>query len=347
MIEILQDEDQQKRGGIGRWWLRLTAPTEALQYDQAASHQERERLRRSQLISWTAPFVFFAPLLLLQQAADMGTFIGIVALMAASVMALACNRIGKQTVAALLLVFAMDTVIEGTLVTAQGGLSTGWLLSFDLFVLPLIAAGVLLNRRFLWAFMLLHAACILGDFYFLPHASDLTALIQLWHGPTVVFARPLIIQIGGCLLSFIEVRSTDQAIIRADRAQFITQLQESSLKQKEELDKGIQEIVNILTRAANGDFTAAASLPQENSLWQIAAALNTLFTRLQRSRQAETQLRQLEQEISTIVADLKKVTDRESLNSLIRHLQNTLLQYRLPGGFQPAPARSTNNRFTT
>src|SRR5689334_7578042 len=93
--------ESRDRGG---WWLRLTAPPGARQYDQAPTHRQREHLRRSQLTSWTAPFVFLAPLLLLQQAAggDPGTTIAIVVLMFTSLLALIFNRAGQQVVAALL-----------------------------------------------------------------------------------------------------------------------------------------------------------------------------------------------------------------------------------------------------
>jgi hypothetical protein len=305
MLDILQEDNKQKRSGILGWWLRLTAPASAQQYDQANNHLTRERLRRSQLTSWTAPFVFFAPLLLIQQAGDPGTLVAIIVLTSISLLALVLNRAGKQTLAALLLVLSMDAVIEGALITAPGGLGSGWLLTFDLFIIPLITAGVLLHRQFLWFFMLLHISFILGDFYLLPHGPDLEALIKAWNGPAIAFARPIIIQIGGSLLSFIQVRSTDQAIIRADRAQFVAQLQQSIVKQKEELDAGIREILSILTRAANGEFTLHISLPQENILWQIAAALNNLFTRLQRSRQAEMLLRQVEQEAAQLTVALQ------------------------------------------
>jgi hypothetical protein len=205
--------------------------------------------------------------------------------------------------------------------------------------------------------MLLHISFILGDFYLLPHGPDLVALIKQWNGPTIAFARPLIIQIGGCLLSFIQVRSTDQAIIRADRAQFIAQLQQSIVKQKEELDTGIREILSILTRAANGDFTVHISLPQENMLWQIAVALNNLFTRLQRSRQAETLLRQVEQEAAQLTAALR--TEQRGLpanwpqpnggplDPLIRQLQVAARQSQeVPQQRFPTPPSWTPNRPT-
>jgi hypothetical protein len=304
MHDILQElPDTRERRGLLGWWLRLTAPPGAQQYERAASHQERERLRRSQLTSFTAPFVFIAPLLLLQQASvDTGTLIGILVLMSVSLLALLFNRAGKQTAAALFLILAMDGVIEGALLTAPGGLGSGWLLSFDLFIIPLIAVGVLLQRRFLWIFLLLHVGCILGDFYGLPHTQDLTLLIKQWHGPAIAFARPVLIQIGGCLFSFIEVRSTDEAIRRADRAQLVVALQRSIAREKEDLERSVLEIQNILTRAANGDFAVRSSLPQEHALWRINVALNTLFTRLQRSKQTE---RQVEQEIQRLADALQ------------------------------------------
>lgn len=288
------------------WWLRLTAPPGAEQYDLAVTHQEREHLRHSQLTSWTAPLVFFAPLLLLQQAltGDRGTIIAMLVLMASAVVAVLLNRASQQVLAALLLVFAMDMVIEGALLTAPGGLSTGWILSFDLFVIPLITAGVLLGRGFLWGFMVFHVGCILGDFWLLPHAPDLVALIHVWHGPTIAFARPLIVQIGVGMLSFIEVRSTDQAIGRADRAQVIIALQETIAREKQRLEQehrqleaGVQEIVEILAQAANGQFTRRSTLPKESALWQIGASLNLLFARLQHMKHTEEMVQQIEQEI--------------------------------------------------
>lgn len=282
------------------WWLRLTAPPGAQQYDKALTHQERERLRRANLTSFTAPFVFLSPLLLLQQAGDMGTMVAIVTLMSASIIALFFNRAGHQVVAALLLILAMDATIEGALLTAPGGLSSGWLLSFDLFVIPLIAAGVLLNRQFLWGFMFFHVACILGDFYGLHHDPDLVTLIARWHGPAIAFARPLIIQIGCCLLSFIEVKSTDQAIQRADRAQLIANLQASIAHEKQQLEDGIQELVVVLSNAANGNYASSAQLPRDSALWRIGIAIETLFARLRSGRQTEQATQQLLREIQTL-----------------------------------------------
>ncbi|MGH2507322.1 MAG: hypothetical protein ACRDHZ_07940, partial [Ktedonobacteraceae bacterium] len=255
-----QNTRRQKRRG---WWLRLTAPPGADEYSQVLDQAEREHLRHAQLTSYIAPFVFIVPLLFIQQAFDAGTAVGITVVMSMSVLAILCNRAGQQVIAALLLVLSMDVVLEGTLITAPGGLGSGWLLTFDLFVIPLIIVGVLLNRRFLWIFMLLHITCILGDFYLLPHAPDLIALIALWHGPTVVFVRPIILQIGGYLLGWLAVRSTDEAIVRADRAEVVADLQKSIVQEKKQLEDAIQELLVVLTHAANGFLDTRASLSQD------------------------------------------------------------------------------------
>jgi hypothetical protein len=286
-----QDSPDHRRG-IFFWWLRLTAPAGAEFYERAATRQERDRLRRAGLTSYIAPFVFVSPLLLIQQATDTRIIIGILGLMCASLVALVLNRRGHQIAAALLLVVSMDIVIEGSLLTAQGGLGSGWLLTFDLFVIPLIASGVLLSRDFLWFFLLFHIALILGDFYLLPHTTDLNSLILQWHGPAIAFARPILVQVGACLLTFAAVRSMDQAIRRADRAEELTILQQSIAKEKQQLEDGIQEIVKMLSEGANGRLIARSSMPQDHVLWKIASNLNTLFSRLQSSRNAETTLRQ-------------------------------------------------------
>jgi hypothetical protein len=242
---------------------------------------------------------------LLQQASNTATLVSIITLMAVACMAIIFNRLGKQTVAALLLVLSMDIVIEGSLLTASGGLSTGWLLTFDLFVVPLIAVGVLLSRRYVWIFMVVHITCILGDFFLIPHAPDLLLLIQYWHGPAVAFARPIIIQLGAGLLCFIEVRSTDQAIARADKAEELSMLREQVAKEKRALEIGIQEIVKTLTNAANGHYAANSILSKDNVLWRISSTLNTLFHRLQSARKQELTVHQAEQDISRLLEAIR------------------------------------------
>ena len=296
--------------GFWGWWLRLTAPPHAGNYATAPNYADRQRLRRAGLISAIAPFVAIMPLLLLQQAGvDTLTLGAVVANVGIAAIALMLNRAGLQALSGVILVVGMDLVIEAALLGAglRGGLGSGWLLTFDLFIIPVVVAGLVLSRNLIWSFATLHIALILGDFYLLPHAADLNALTHLWGGPGVAIARPIMIQAMAAILSYTGVRSTDQATERADRAEEVARLEHDIAEQKHQLDGGIQQLLEVHVRAANGDFTARAPLSQDNILWQVAASLNNMLSRLQRSAQAEFQLRRTDEEIDRLRTALLQV----------------------------------------
>jgi Type IV pili methyl-accepting chemotaxis transducer N-term len=72
--------------------------------------------------------------------------------------------------------------------------------------------------------------------------------------------------------------------------QEIMTLQQAISKQKQELESGIQLILETHVQVANGDFATRAPLAQDHLLWQIAYSLNNLLARLQRLSQAEAEL---------------------------------------------------------
>lgn len=275
---------QESRGGRN-WWIRLTTP--AIPPEVRQDRRARERQRRAELTSIVAPFAVLSIGLLIQQAlVDPITAVGMITASLMMVSALVLNRLGAQVAAALLLILGMDLPLEWSLVSARGGLSAAWLPTFDLFVVPLIAAGFLLSRRYIPALVALHVAVILGDFYLLPKTPDLVSLIQVW-GIGVAFQRAIIIQVVGGVLGFVAARSVDQAIARADRAEDLAAIEHELAEQKQQLDEGIRKILETHVRVANGDFNARAPLNPDNVLFQIASSLNTLLNRLGRASQAE------------------------------------------------------------
>ncbi|HEU5348409.1 MAG TPA: hypothetical protein VFU63_07330, partial [Ktedonobacterales bacterium] len=267
------------------WWVRLTTPT--IPPDAQQDRRGRERQRRAELTSIVAPFALLSSGLLIQQAlVDPITAVGVITACLMMVCALVLNRVGAQVPAALLLILGMDLPVEWALVSARGGLGAAWLPTFDLFVVPLIAAGFLLSRRYIPILVALHIAVILGDFDFLPKTADLVSLIQVW-GAGVAFQRAIIIQVVGGVLGFVAARSVDQAIARADRAEDLAAIEHELAEQKQQLDEGIRRILETHVRVANGDFNARAPLNPDNVLFQIASSLNNLLNRLGRASQAE------------------------------------------------------------
>lgn len=292
------------------WWLKMAAPPGTSHYDQADNRSTRERLRHAKLTAYLFPFVFIAPLFFVAQASDPGTRVAIIVTMCVAVCGLVLNRTGHQVFAAILLVLVLDASIEVSLATS-GVLSTGWLLTFDLFLFPLCVAGVLLHRRYLVFFGALHIALILGDYFLLPHSNDLTAMISYWGSPTVVFIRPVILEIAIAIIMWLSIGSTDEAIVRADQAEFVAQLQATIASEKEELEEGIQHLVTTLSQAANGNYVPSTRLTQHSALWRIDNALSILFTRLQSSREREAQAQALIRDIQNLNLLLQKARSGE------------------------------------
>jgi hypothetical protein len=85
----------------------------------------------------------------------------------------------------------------------------------------------------------------------------------------------------------------------------IIALEQSIVKQKLELEAGIQQLLQTHIQAANGDFAVRAPLTQDHVLWQIAYSLNNLLSRIQRLSQAESDLLQARTETSRVVGGLQ------------------------------------------
>ncbi len=285
--------------GVVAWWFRLTAPPGALTYSDAPTHQERERLRRAGLASIVAPMLSLSTLLLVQQASDPGTLVALVLCVTCPLLALVLfNRRGQQRLAALLIVGCMEVSIEVALLTTlHDGLSAAWLPTFDLFMLPLIAVGVLLSRRSVLFAALLHIGLILGDFFLLPHAPDLTVMIAVWHGPLVCLARPILIQTIGGTMSFVQVRSTDEAIARADRAEELAALQQKIVVQqrrvaeeKRQLEDTAIRLRDAMALIAGGHEQVKIPIVQGSVLWEVGRGVSLLMQRLKRAGVHEQEL---------------------------------------------------------
>jgi len=70
----------------------------------------------------------------------------------------------------------------------------------------------------------------------------------------------------------------------------IMALQQAIAQQKQELESGIEQILQTHVQVANGDFSTRAPLTQDHLLWQVAHSLNNLLARLQRLNQTEAEL---------------------------------------------------------
>jgi len=290
------------------WWLRLsswgtdTAPR---------SIEEREHIRKSRLAAYIILGILIVIVLLIPLGLGdpTGSLLPLIGAGIGVLISALFNRLGNVTAAAVLLILIINAAVLASLIGQTGGLTVDSLPAFDLLVISVVVGASLLPGLAAFLVAALNVAAVALAFFLLPHAPDLTKELTdpsvLGGGTLAIVAllsRPIALQIIIAVVAFLWVRGADQAIRRADRAEEIAALEHTLADQKRQLDIGIQQILQTHVRAANGDYTARAPLGQDNILWQIASSLNNLLSRLQRSGQAEHQLRRTDEEIRRLAA---------------------------------------------
>lgn len=294
-----------RRSGIVGWWLNLTAPPVP---SQAVSREQAERLRKAELTSLSLIPVLAAILALVSNSlASAATAEALILLTVILIVAAALNRLGMTRTAAYLVPSAIVLIIVVGLLAAPGLRLVG-LPIFDMFALPVFIVSLTGDRRAPWVFAFAAIAFIVGDYLLQPHALfivngapfDDIAFEQRIYGVWGMVNRHIVLIFFAAFFGWLGARSVESAIRRADRAEEIASLEHDIAEQKRQLDTGIQEILEVHVRAANGDFAARAPLHQENVLWQVSASLNNMLSRLQRSAQAEFQLRRTDEEIDRL-----------------------------------------------
>jgi hypothetical protein len=229
-----------------------------------------------------------------------GSAIQIIALLVGEtlcIVALFFNRKGWITTAGILLLSMEYIELTFTVITTHGGLTLSSLYHLDFTILPDI-----LLLTFFSADMLILIVCINALQTWLlvaytPHDQIVAQLLQT--NPSQIFSHIYTLQIITAVVLYLWARSTEKAIRRANQAEEVAafekrekELRERELVQKDQLNAGIQQILQTHVAVANGDFTARAPLNQDHMLWQVAVALNNLIARLQRLSHAEQKFKQ-------------------------------------------------------
>jgi hypothetical protein len=188
-------------------------------------------------------------------------------------------------------------------VTSSAGLSSRLLTVFYLLVVTELMAVSLLPPRSVFLVAFCNAVFTWAAIAFLPRAADFT--ITTLSGYYSALASPLALQVIVALVTYLWVQGARQAIERAERVaeleRALAQRDREVAEQKQQLELGIQEILQTHIQAANGNFHVRAPLARENVLWQVAHGLNNLLARLQRATQVEQEFQRAEGEAARLV----------------------------------------------
>jgi len=306
--QVSIDKGEQNTGGVLGWWYRYFAPAEP---PATASLAQRERARRGRMASIAVLMVILFVLTIVPQGLANKSFMQvIVALVGIGVcfFALFLNRRGFVELAGVLTLIMWYSGQVFTLLTLSGGLTASSLTLLDFTVLPDILVLAFFSANSLFLIVCINIAITSAIVVYGPHDATITSL--LYHDPQQVFANVYILQLLTAAALYLWARSTELALKRADRAEEIAALekrenerQQRALEQKRKLDAGVQQLLQTLVAAANGDLKARVPLGQDHVLWQISVALNNLIARLQSSTLGERTLQKQIAEESDRVTD--------------------------------------------
>jgi len=281
--------------GLPGVWLRLTSSG---WQRQPHTFAERDFVRRSQLASWLFLGLLVAGLIFLSAGqTDIPTLIAIVGAILSVVVACILNRFGQVTIAAIIVIGVLTAAILGADLSAPlGQLAPDYLASYDLLVIPVLVAAALMPPIVAFILVGVNSALIIVDFLVLQTYTPALAEEVSADGLGLLLGRPIGLEVATAVIVYLLVRGIIENARRADRAEELAALEGAIADQKRQLDVGVQQILATHVRAANGDYSARAPLGQDNVLFAVAASLNNLLARLQRSGQFENHLRRTEAE---------------------------------------------------
>jgi len=338
------EQEAQNRKGLIPWWYKLTALPEA---SANATFAQRESVRKAHLLSTIVFWLLFTFLLFIPGCLALPNHYVIFAdlgMMPVCVIALLLNRAEKPEIAGLLLTIAFELALTMVIFTTQP-LDEPSIQQYELYVFGELLCVSLLAPRSVFLMMAYNIAVITASLLWQPHTAILTHDLKTQFIPILV--RPVGVQLLVAFVSYLWVKGTIKAIARADRAETIAKLEHELAEQKQKMEEGIQQILQTHVAVANGNLDARASFTQDNILWQIARALNTLLVRLQRASQAEKQLQRVEQAVNVTVNAVQMAEQmnqiprlsftRTEIDPLIMVLQGKTLAYTPPPFVQRPP----------
>lgn len=297
-VDLIGNPEQ--RRGLWGVWLRLVMPPTPR--DAWREPSARERLRRARLLSVFLFCGFIITFVLVPQVlfpVFQPTFLGIIAgAFALLIISVWLNRGGHVAVAASLLIAGVALAVAFNQFSYPGGLPLSGRTAFDLFVIPILLAGVLLPRRVSFACWGACSAFIVLDLQFGPKAPDLVQFLAQ-EGIYTAAGTPIALLLAVAAVAWVASGSVRQAIVEADRSRELEQAYQFIAAQKRQLEEAVAILQQAHAQAANGDLNVRAPIT-DHALVPLAMSLNLMLGRLSEARETELAMGGLEHRLQRL-----------------------------------------------
>jgi hypothetical protein len=289
------------------WWYRMAAPDEP----EDSTARDRELVRTGRLSSIILLITFCFGLAQLPNALNSLNHLFLLILliaMAINIGALIFNRQGRVRVVGAVMVVVVEAAFILVVITSPTGLSSRSLTTFYSLVLTELIAVSLLPPKSVFLVTLCNAVFTWAAISFLPHTPDLRIMTPSSYYSAL--AGPIVMQLIVALVTYLWTEGASEAIARAEQVaaleRALADRDRAEAEQKQQLEHGIQQILQTHVQAANGNFEARAPLARENVLWQVAYGLNNLLARLQRATQSEHELQRTGIEAARLIQAVRQ-----------------------------------------
>jgi hypothetical protein len=267
-------------------WIAFTSP--------AASRQPQWR---EEIASLIFPIIFL--LVVLPLPAALGNppqLITLSIILPVMLIALLLKKLGYFLIAGFLIAGGIECGIASAIVTVAGGVDISQLPLYALLIQTGFVVIAFFSPGWIWGIAVINCSFIVFSILNL-HRPGTALALQLTQDPAAVLVPMILLQLFVAFVCWVIMEALLREILRADRAEVIADLerrevdhQHEELQRKQQIEEGVQVIIQTMNQAASGNLGARAPLAQENILWRVAQTLNTLLARLQALRQDQDEL---------------------------------------------------------
>jgi hypothetical protein len=303
-VDLIADQSAERQNPLIQRWYALTSLPEA---PIGATFVQREAVRRSRLSS---SVIFFFLILLLSLLPVTFLAIGIypsyfwltLGLFIICLGSLALLRRGFTNTAGVFVTAGAFAILTASLFTTLPFDETT-LQGYDMYIILLLLTVCLLPIRWIFLYFVLSVGVIIWTLLALPLTPVLQA--DLHTRMVLILMRPIGILFMGGGIAYIFAMMLTSALRRANRAETIAKLEHEQVQLRQDMDRGIEQILQTHVDVSNGNLNARAPLSSDNVLWQIARSLNTLLIRFQRAVQAEHELQSVDKDVTDLVMHIQ------------------------------------------
>ena len=315
-----------------RWWYSISAPGSV---SADASLEQREVARRGRVASLILPVIIVLVLLPVPTALGNPVLLFTLALVfLLDLIALfGLNKAGHVTAAGILVVIGIELGVGTSVLTFPGGLGPSNLPLFDLMVQALVVAVAMLAPPIVFLIAGINSLFIIIVLHSNLPNPDLAHIVATNVGS--ILPPPITLQIAIAWFTFVLLRSTNQAIRRADKAEELAtlsqknlELQQRELERTHQIEQGIEYMLAAMVRFTNGDVQARAPKSQDNVLWKIGRSLNILLARQKDYLRKSWELEQARKQIDVLQTRLQRSSspygDSEQTREAAMRLQEAI-----------------------